>query len=265
MKRASKLNKIIFAGDRDISIEVLKFIISKGVKPLALMIPNRKKASRAEQLISLCNHLDASHIIEGPKFKTKEGINLLTSLKPDYIISIHYPYIYPAEVLKIPKHGAINLHPAYLPYTKGWHTPSWAIWEQVPFGATLHFMDETLDTGDIIYQKKVKILHEDTANSVYKKAKKIELEVFKKSWSSLISGTYTLKSQIGKTGSFHKKNDLALIQKIDLEKNVKAKDLIRKLKALTTSDIKEAAYFKTKNLKYRIQIRIIKENNQSSD
>lgn len=264
MKNTSELNKIVFAGDRDISVEVLRFIISKGVKPLALMIPDRKKASHAQELISLCNHLNESHIIEGLEFKTKEGIDFLTSLEPDYIISIHSPYIYPAEVLKIPKHGAMNLHPAYLPYTKGWHTPSWAIWEEVPFGATLHFMDKTLDTGDIIHQKKLEILPEDTANSVYKRAKKLELEVFKESWSSLISGTYTLKSQIGKTGGFHKKSDLALIQKIDLEKNVKTKDLIRQLKALTTNNIKEAAYFETNGKKYRLQIHIEK-NDDSSD
>ena len=79
---------------------------------------------------------------------------MLEQLSLDYIICVHFPYIVPREILSIPKYGVTNLHPAYLPYNLGWHTPSWAILENTPIGATLHYMDECVDTGDIIHQKK---------------------------------------------------------------------------------------------------------------
>ncbi len=255
-----KKDKVIFAGDRDLAVDVLKFILESGVRPLALMVPDRGKASHAEDLISLCSHLDKSHIIEGAGFKSPEGINFLSSLDADYIVSIHYPYIYPAEVLRVPKYGAMNLHPAYLPFTRGWHTSSWAIWDEVPFGATLHFMNEGLDTGDIIHQKELEVLPEDTADSAYKKAKQLELEVFKEAWPSIVSGDYQLKVQSAASGTFHKKKDLSAIQKIDLEEFVKAKDLIKKIRALTTNNIEEGAYFESGGQKYRLQIRIKKED-----
>ena len=80
-------------------------------------------------------------------------------------------------------------------------------------------------------------------------------KVFKPTLDTL--GTYCFRG-------FHKKSDLALIQKIDLEKNVKTKDLIRQLKALTTNNIKEAAYFETNGKKYRLQIHIEKNDDSSN-
>src|SRR5690606_40574828 len=64
------------------------------------------------------------YIFEGNDFKNDENFSKLKELNLDYIIGIHFPYIIPTEVLKIPKTGFLNLHPAYLPYNKGWNTPS---------------------------------------------------------------------------------------------------------------------------------------------
>jgi methionyl-tRNA formyltransferase len=70
----------------------------------------------------------------------------------------------------------LNLHPV-LPYNKGWNTPSWAILDNTTYGATLHFMTEALDEGDIIHQKKLEIVFADTANTLYQKALELEKEV----------------------------------------------------------------------------------------
>jgi len=252
--------KIVYAGDRDISVWVLKFILKQGIKPVALMIPKEDKATHAHLLIKLCKHLNSSRILKGDQFRSKNGISLLKKLEPDYIIGVHFPYIVPKEVLEIPKYGVLNLHPAYLPYNRGWHNPTWAIWEETPYGATLHFMDEGVDTGDIIHQERIEILPSDTADTLYKRVKKLELEVFKEAWPSLVSGTCGRKSQPAEKGSFHKKADISFIQYIDLNKRVKAGDLIRRLRALTTNNAKEGAYFKIGGKLCRVQLRIVEEN-----
>jgi methionyl-tRNA formyltransferase len=253
------LPKIVYAGDRDISTWVLRFIIEQGIKPIAIMLPNENKDTHTKELIKLCNYLDSSRILRGNRFRTDYGINLLNELKPDYIICIHFPYIIPKKVLEIPKHGVINLHPAYLPYNRGWHTPTWAIWEATPYGATLHFMDEGIDTGDIIHQKQIEILPNDTADTLYKRIKNLEFEVFKEAWPSIVSGTYNRKPQSIEDGTIHKKRDITSIQFVDLNKSIKAGDLIRRLRALTTNNIKESAYFKVNKKLYRIQIHIVED------
>jgi len=250
--------RIIYAGDRDISVWVLKFMISHGVKPVALMVSDEKKATHDKELIKLCGYLDRSKILRGGRFRTEEGQGLIKSLDPDYIICVHFPYIVPKEILKIPREGVLNLHPAYLPYNRGWHTPTWAIFEGTPYGATLHFMDEGVDTGDIINQKKIKILPDDTADTLYKRVKYLEFNVFKEAWKSLVNKDYSRKHQ-KKTATVHKKSDIDSIRFIDFEKSVSAGDVIKRVRALTTNDLNEAAYFKSGNKKYKIQVHIIND------
>ena len=139
-----------FAGDRDISVEILKYLLSNDNKPLALLLTSRAHQSHSEELKSLCPFLDSSLIFEGKDFNSESSMERIASLNLDYIFGIHFPYIIPSSFLNIPKFGFLNLHPAFLPYNKGWHTPSWAIYDGSKYGATLHFMSEDLDSGDII-------------------------------------------------------------------------------------------------------------------
>ena len=251
--------RIVFAGDRDIAVKVLKFIIKRGVKPLTLMVPTKDRATYSQDIIRLYPHLEENRILRGNEFRTERGKNLLRRLDIDYMISIHFPYIYPKEVLEIPKHGVLNLHPAYLPYNRGWHTPTWAIWDETPYGTTLHFMDEGIDTGDIIHQKLLEIRPDATADSLYKQCKKLEFEVFKEAWPQIVEFKYSRVKQKINGGTTHKKSAIRSLQLIDLEQHLKVKDIIKKLRALTTNKVEEAAYFIVNGKKFRIQIRIIPE------
>jgi len=252
--------KIVFAGDRDLSVKILDFMIKRGVKPVALLVSERGKETHAKELMDLCGYLPESHILEGGEFKSKKGVDFLNKIRPDYFINIHFPYIYPKEVLKTARYGSINLHPAYLPFGRGWNTPTWAILEGIPYGATLHFMDEKIDTGDIIHQRKINISPNDTAHTLYMRVKKLELEVFKEAWFSLLAGTYVRTPQSTKIGStLHIKNDILPIQPIDLNEKIKVKELIDLLRALTSNDIKQAAYYNVNGKQYRVQIKISKE------
>ncbi|MFW6376306.1 MAG: formyltransferase family protein [Thermoplasmatota archaeon] len=247
---------IAFAGDRKISVDILKFIIEEGVLPEALFVSSRDKASHDKDLIDICDHLDDSKIFRGDEFKREENVSSLKKSDLDYIISIHYPYMYPKEVLDIPKHGIINLHPAYLPFNRGWHTPTWAIYEETPYGATLHFLDEKLDSGDIISRKWLDIRPDDTADTLYKRNLEIEKELFKESWEDLVNFDYSREENDLEKGTIHTRYEIEKIQEIDLKEKVEVEKLVRRLRALTTNKISEAAYFLKDGGKYRVQINI---------
>ena len=243
-----------FAGDRQISVSILKFLINKGFEPLALMVSRGKNASHTNELIDLAG-LASNLVFEGASFKSSENIALLNGLDLDYIIGIHFPYIIPEEVLNIPNIGFLNLHPSYLPFNKGWHTPSWAILDKEPYGATLHFMSKELDEGDIIHQKQIDLLPSDTANVLYARVLNLEFEVFQEALDSLVSLLPPRHKQTSK-GTSHIKKNLIDIQKIDINEEVKCGVLIDKLRALSTSNINEAAFFEEDGKKYAIQIYI---------
>lgn len=250
--------RIVYAGNRDISVRVLEYLNARNIKPSALLIPGEEIGSHNRELLNLCGDLTDDSIFLGREFTKPESVNFLQKLSPDYIISIHFPYLFPESILAIPKHGTLNLHPAYLPYNRGWHTPSWAILDDTPIGGTLHFMSEGVDQGDIVHQKSIGVQPSDTADTLYARIKDVELEVFLEAWPRIENGSYQRVRQDLNLGNSHQKNDLLSeeIQKIDMDGSVRAGDLIRKLRALTTNDIKEAAYFMAGDKKYSVQIKI---------
>jgi len=242
------LPKIAYAANRKIgyNIEV----------PL-LLVPNIKKDKYIEKMINLVN--PTVEIMEGKYFRSPEGIHKLKLHNIDYFFSVHFPYIITREVLEIPKIGTINLHPSYLPYNKGWHTPSWAIYEETVFGATFHWVDEGIDTGDIISQKKIEILPNDTADSIYKKVHDYEIDIMREMLPLLIKNNLPRIPQESE-GTAHIKSDLEKIREIKLKETLEAREIIKKLRALTTNKISEAAYFIENNKRYLVRIEIIEED-----
>ncbi len=245
--------KYAYAGDRDIAVQVLRFLIAVGCPPVALILSEPAQASHAQELRDL---VPGVPVITGKDVSSPESVSLLRSLDLDYIFGIHSPHLVSGEVLGIPRHGFLNLHPAYLPYNRGWHTPSWAILEQTPYGATLHVMSEALDAGDIIHQKQLFIHPEDTANTLYARAKALELEVFVEAWPLISTFTHTRTPQKLVAGTSHKKRDLPLVARIDLDEPTTAGALIDRLRALTTNNIGEAAWFERDGRRYRVQVLI---------
>ncbi len=247
--------KIVYAGDRDIAVKVLDYLRDEPVEIAGLLLPERDSASHDQELLSEYDKTGET-VLRGGEFRESEGKQFLREIEPDYIISIHFQYIYPKEVLEIPEHGVVNLHPAYLPYNRGWHTPSWAIWEETLYGATLHFMEEEVDAGDIIARKQVEIRPDDTADSLYNRVKDVEYELFRDTWPELANEEYDRLTQSEEEATAHRKADLEGIREIDPEETMQAKDMIRKLRALTTNRVDEAAYFVEDGTRYRIQVEI---------
>lgn len=243
-----------FAGDRQISVSILSLLIGRGFKPLALMVSKPEIESHSKDLIEL-SKLEPEHVMCGSNFKSTQNIKLLKKLNLDYIIGIHFPVIISEEVLNIPRVGFLNLHPSYLPYNKGWHTPSWSIIENTPYGATLHFMSMELDGGDIIHQKQIKIRPDATANCIYREVLKLEYEVFEEVLEDIVSLIPIRSPQLSK-GTSHVRKDLLDVQRIDFNEELNIGVLIDKLRALTTNDINEAAFFEANGKKYAVQVKI---------
>ncbi len=253
--------RFAFAGDRDIAVWVLKYILEQGQKPVCLLLSEVARASHARELRSLCSFLKEEDILTGKEFREPAGIRKLRELDLHYIVGIHFPYLVPSEVLSIPRIGFLNLHPAFLRYNRGWHTPSWAILEGTPAGATLHFMDSGVDTGDIIHQRALEVSEGDTADSLYKRLKELEVEVFKEAWPALMDQSFRRTAQKESEGTVHKRKDLFAekVQRIDLDSSIKIRDLIRRLRALTTNQVEEAAYYEDNGKCFRVQLTITQQ------
>jgi len=238
--------KYAFAGDRNIAVRVLKYIQEKDYNPELLCVS--LKGSHACQLMNLCPYLSHDKIFVGKEINLQVVVDALQGI--DYLICVHFPYIIPKQVLEIKGLTVVNLHPAYLPYNKGWNTPTWSILDDTPYGATIHVVTERLDSGPILYQKELPKRFE-TADEMYKRVLELEYYVFCEWFKPLDRYPYPEVPQQG-CETVHNKG--ALVGRQELT----GRDIstITKLRALTTNNIDEAAYWWQDGKKYQITINI---------
>ena len=87
---------------------------------------------------------------------------MLAPLRPDLIISGGFPWRIPADVLALPRLGAINMHPALLPRYRGPAAIEWALRNgDAELGFTIHRLSPDFDTGSILAQVRIPIADED--------------------------------------------------------------------------------------------------------
>ena len=131
----------------------------------------------------------------------------VNKLDSDIIISYNYPHIIPADIGKAYYGRAVNLHISYLPWNRGADPNFWSFMDDTPKGVTIHYIDEGIDTGDIIAQKLVRLSAKDTLRTNYEKLHKAMLDLFEKTWPSISSGYYLKKKKLKGKGSYHNSRD----------------------------------------------------------
>jgi methionyl-tRNA formyltransferase len=94
----------------------------------------------------------------------------IATLAPDFLFSFYYRRMLKAPLLALPSRGALNLHGSLLPHYRGRAPVNWAVLHgERETGASLHYMVEKPDAGDVVAQTPVPILPDDTAQEVFDK------------------------------------------------------------------------------------------------
>jgi methionyl-tRNA formyltransferase len=163
---------LVFCGTPQFAVPTLEKLADAGFNlRLVLTQPDRPKGRglgvMASPVKQAALRLGLS-IYQAEKIKLNEELRArLNEIQPMAIIVVGYGRIIPGWMLQLPKHGNINLHASLLPKYRGAAPIQWAIanGESVT-GVTTMRIDEGLDTGDILLQKELAILDEDTAETV---------------------------------------------------------------------------------------------------
>ena len=125
----------------------------------------------------------------------------------DLIVSFGYRHIIPGKFLERHQGKVINLHISYLPYNKGAHPNFWAFYDGTPHGVTIHFIDEGLDTGDILFQREIKFNASGTFAQTYSVLVSEIEKLFIENIEKIINKNFSPEKQQGK-GTCHKSSDL---------------------------------------------------------
>jgi len=117
-------------------------------------------------------------------------VERIAALAPDFLFSFYYRKMLQAPLLRVAQRGALNMHGSLLPKYRGRAPVNWAIVHgERATGATLHYMTEKPDDGDIVAQTPVPILPDDTAREVFDKVTVAAEITLDRVLPALIAGT----------------------------------------------------------------------------
>jgi len=183
-------NKVVVCAYHNVGYRCLEELLCQGAD--VAMVFTHEDSPTEKIWFSSVRVLAESHQIpwRSTDINAPENIALLREIAPDFIFSFYYRNMISREVLDIPRRGALNLHGSYLPKYRGRVPVNWAIINgETETGATLHYMVEKPDAGEIIDQEKVPILFTDTALDLFNRVTEAAVLVIGRSWPCLMAGT----------------------------------------------------------------------------
>ncbi len=163
--------KAVVFGYHNVGCRCLQVLLAQGVQVVLLVThqDNPKENIWFESVAALAA-LHGIPVITPLNPNTPEVVAQICALQPDFFFSFYYREMLKRELLEIPALGALNMHGSLLPKYRGRVPVNWAIIHgETQTGATLHYMTEKPDNGDLVAQQAVPILPEDNALQVFHK------------------------------------------------------------------------------------------------
>lgn len=197
------MNKIVVCAYHNVGYRCLEELLRQGAD--VAMVFTHEDSPTEEIWFSSVRELAGKHQIpwRTTDINSPENIALLREIAPRFIFSFYYRNMLGQEVLDIAGNGALNLHGSLLPRYRGRVPVNWAIINgETETGATLHYMVEKPDAGDMVDQEKVPILFTDTALALFNKVTEAAVKVIGRSWPLLAAGKAPRFPLDLKTGSY---------------------------------------------------------------
>jgi methionyl-tRNA formyltransferase len=186
--------RIVFIGAGEIGVPTLQALLKSEHEVIGIVTQPDKPVGRAQSvepsaikraLMSSAPNASAARtdralplpLLQPARIKDRQAIEEIRALMPDVIVVMAYGQILPRDILEIPKIACLNLHASLLPRWRGAAPIQAAIAAgDRETGITVMYMDEGLDTGDILLQRTIDIRPDETGGSLHDRLAKIAPE-----------------------------------------------------------------------------------------
>lgn len=225
-----KNKNVVFMGTPDFSVPALKMLIENTNVVMVVTQPDKIVGKNKSVSFSPVKSVAIENNI--PVFqpqKIKEFYEPLQNLNIDLIVTCAYGQIIPKKVLDLPKYGCVNVHASILPKYRGSAPIQWCLFNgDEKTGVTIMYMDEGMDSGDIIKIKEIPIAKDDNVGTLHDKLSILGTDLLREVLPNIFDGTaprikqsvdYTLAPMI-------KRED----ERIDF--NLSGKEIIGRIKGL---------------------------------
>jgi len=203
--------RLIFFGTGEIACPALQLLAREVDLIISGVVtqPDRPKGRdlhfHPSPIKRLAEHLQLE-VLQPNRARDPEFFPLLEARRPDLIVVMAYGQILPAQILSLPRWGALNIHTSLLPKYRGAAPIQWALLEdQRETGVTIMKMDAGLDTGEILSAKKVAIQTDDDYTSLAKKLGEAGAELIVRTIPGYLRGEIVPQAQPAQGVSYARK------------------------------------------------------------
>lgn len=220
---------ILFMGGHELGAKTLEHLINNKVNVVGVVVS--KNANDWYRGVDEVANKFNLELYEEENINDQNFSNKIKPLNLDLIVCVNFDQILKKDIINLPTIGCINTHASLLPKYRGRAPLNWAMINGEQYsGVTVHFIDEGVDTGDIILQEKIKIDEDDYISDLLNKVKNIYPKIVLNAIRALESNNINLiKPDLSKGFYVNKrsKDD----GKIDFSKP--SKDIINFIKAIS--------------------------------
>ena len=191
--------RIVFMGTPDFAVTILKELVEKEYNIVGVITTNDKPSGRGrkvnESAVKKYAKSNNLNILQPKNLKSTTFVEELKELKADLQIVVAFRML-PKVVWQMPKRGTFNLHASLLPEYRGAAPIHWAIINgETKTGATTFFIDDKIDTGEIILQEEINIENNETVGSLHDKLMFLGANLVTKTVDLISKGTVTTEKQ----------------------------------------------------------------------
>ena len=227
--------RIIFMGTGEIGAGALRAIAASSHEVCAVVTQPDRPAGRdlkpRPSPIKLVAQELGLPVLQPEKVRTPEAVAELKALAPELMVVVAYGQILPLRVLEIPARGCLNIHASLLPKHRGASPIQAAILAgDERTGITIMWMDEGLDTGDIVLERAFEIDARETGGSLHDRLAALAPEALLAALEAIESGTATRTPQDQSASTYAPKLSRA---DAEIDWALSGVELERRLRALT--------------------------------
>lgn len=185
--------KIVFMGTPAFSVPILEALIKEYEVVLVVTQPDKEVGRKREIMMSPVKMCAMAHNI--PVFQPeniRKDYEPIINANPDLIVTAAFGQIIGTKVLNCPKYRSINVHASLLPKYRGGAPIHYSVINgDAETGVTIMYMEKAMDAGDILSQRAIPILEEDTTGSMFEKLSVVGRDLLLETIPSLIKGEIT--------------------------------------------------------------------------
>ncbi len=199
--------RVVFMGTPDFAVPCLEKLIEYGCDVVGVFTQPDKPVGRKRVItppaVKVCALKNGIEVYQPEKMRDGTALEIINRLQPDLIVVVAYGKILPKEILESAPYGCINIHGSLLPKLRGAAPIQWSVINGDEYsGVTSMMMNEGLDTGDMLVERKVRIEFKETAGELYDRLSLVGADVLEETLEKLENGTLVRTPQVDEESTY---------------------------------------------------------------